>query len=249
MLSVLLQRGCLTAATTRAGRGFVAAAGGGQPKGSEADDAASGDGGTGSKAETANETYANYSTANEAADDNADLDALVTASLRQVPALGWTGASIRAAVAELGWSPAAAGMLPGGGGELALRFVTRSNEQLADDLAPLESATSPSPPEPSTDASTGGDAERSKMPGASTGPPAGDRPARLQHAVRARLGMVAPYHHNWGAGLLQLARPPHTGGAARQAAVLADEIAHFAGYDDPQVRAFSACGCNRVASY
>lgn len=63
------------------------------------------------------------------------LDMLVSASLIESKTLGWTNASITSAAEKLGLSPAAARMIRGGPGELALRYIRQCNEQLAKDLA------------------------------------------------------------------------------------------------------------------
>ncbi len=168
---------------------------------------------------------------------NADVEALVTESLRQAALRGWNDAAIRAAVAELGWSTAAAGMIPGGAGDLALRFVHRCNVELARDLASPTADTTDSPM-PSDPPATPSARTAPAAPATSATPAASipdGRAERLQHAMRKRLEMVAPYHHNWGSALAQLTRPAHVRGAALQTALLADELAYFAGYHEPQV--------------
>lgn len=65
---------------------------------------------------------------------------LLDAALRHVPALGWGGgAAAAAAAAELGLSPAAAGML-GSDSELVQAFVQRCNQRLEAELAALQRA-------------------------------------------------------------------------------------------------------------
>lgn len=139
------------------------------------------------------------STPTDSDDGSTELETLVTASLREVISKGWTDEAIRAATETLGWSPAAAGMLRGGSGELATRFVARSNVALARELAVGKE----------------NDADR------------------VVTAVRTRLEMVAPYKHNWASAMALMSRPTHVREAVRQSALLADEIAHYAGLATP----------------
>ena len=158
-----------------------------------------------SKTSTGTEEGANKKTRKPKFRDDGmlEVEALVTASLAEVQKLGWTNASIHSATATLGMSPAAVRMIPGGASELALRFVTRCNATLASDLASSE--------------------------------PFDSKPASLvATAIQKRLELITPYHHNWGSALKLIASSRSTSaGAARQSALLADEIAHYAGYRRP----------------
>ena len=161
---------------------------------------------TGGVDTTATATGQDNGRANTTNDGHVELEQLVTASLEVAKTHGWTTAALQAGATSLGWSPAAAGMVRGGGGELALYHVRRSNQAFATVLAdrPAEEAT----------LGRGAAAER------------------VAYAVRTRLEYNAAYRHNWGSALRQLASTQPVG-SARESALLADEIAHYAGYRAP----------------
>ena len=120
-----------------------------------------------------------------------------------MPAHGWTESAITAGVSNLGWSPAARGMLQGGAAGLALAAMTRHNVQLAKHLSEITSNQS--------------------------------RRQRLAYAVMHRLSLAKPYQDTWRDALALVARPSHAPRTLWQSALLADEIAHFAGFSAPQV--------------
>lgn len=136
-------------------------------------------------------------------DREPEVEMLVSESLVHVRTLGWTDAAIRAAATTLEMSPAASRMIPGGASELALRFVTRCNANFAADLASSR--------------------------------PTDSKPAILvSTAVQKRLELISPYHHNWSSALKLMGSSRLTAlEVARQSALLADEIAHYAGYRNP----------------
>ncbi|KAL4443693.1 hypothetical protein ABPG75_011430 [Micractinium tetrahymenae] len=125
---------------------------------------------------------------------------LLAAALRHVPACGWAGgAAAAAAAAELGLSPAAAGML-GSDSQFVQLFVTDCNRRLEAELAGMQAELAPL-----------------------------DARERVQRGLRLRLGMLEPYIASWPQALSLLAAPaaaPHT---LRLYAELADAVWHAAG--------------------
>lgn len=140
-------------------------------------------------------------------DGQVELEQLVTASLEAAKTHGWSTAALQAGATSLGWSPAAAGMVRGGGGELALYHIQRSNRAFATMLA-------------------------DKTAEAGTGTGRNAAVERVVYAVRSRLEYNVPYRHNWASALRQLASTQAVC-SARETALLADEIAHYAGYRTP----------------
>lgn len=137
----------------------------------------------------------------------AEVDLLYDAVLLQVPAHGWTDAAIRAAVQELGWSIASARMISRGPVQVVEEFVRRCNEQLAVKLAE--------------------DSEKDDR----------DSPVeRATYAIKERIEMIEPYHDSWAKALAMQALPKNSQKAIRSSAMLVDEIAHFSGYQKPDVR-------------
>ncbi|CDF77465.1 unnamed protein product [Chondrus crispus] len=59
---------------------------------------------------------------------------------------------------------------------------------------------------------------------------------RFAFAARTRLQMMDKFHPHWSKALALHHSPTNAGNAARQAAMLVDEMAHFAGYSNPDVR-------------
>ena len=56
------------------------------------------------------------------------------AAMEHVPSHGWSMSSLRNGAADLGWSPAATGIVARGEADLVLHFVHKSNARLADAL-------------------------------------------------------------------------------------------------------------------
>lgn len=126
-----------------------------------------------------------------------EKDRLLDALLPHVPLHGFTTTAISRAVGDLGWSPAAAGLLPPP--DAVARLITRFNTALPSALAALEV------PETSQ--------------------------ARAAVAIQTRIALATPYRVAWrGALTLQASQPQ---AAALSSALLADEIAHYAGYRTP----------------
>lgn len=63
-----------------------------------------------------------------------EVDMLLDAMVRHVPLLGWSDAAISAALNDLGWSPAAKGLLQHGPASAVLALTGRFNRVLAEDL-------------------------------------------------------------------------------------------------------------------
>lgn len=143
-------------------------------------------------------------------DEEAELAMLYDAVLKQVPIRGWTDQAISAAVSDLGWSPAASQMISRGPIEVVEEFVKRCNVKLAKRLSH----------EDEKDAAAAGGAD-----------PVG----RATFAVRERLEMIEPYHHNWANALALQLLPQNSRKALKSSALLMDEIAHYAGYRTPDV--------------
>lgn len=142
------------------------------------------------------------SSTNEAGTET--LDMLVDAALIEAKTLGWTDASITCAAEKLGLSPAAARMIRGGPGELALRYVRQCNERLAKDLSGTPKA----------------DSDKTAR--------------LLTAAVKTRLSYMEPYHHNWASALRLIATNRRLVlKSTRESALLADELAHHIGYRSP----------------
>lgn len=78
---------------------------------------------------------ASQSTETPRASVTSDSDMLLNAMLPHVPQLGWSDAAISAAVRDLGWSPAAKGLLSHGPASAVLTLVSRFNRTLAVELA------------------------------------------------------------------------------------------------------------------
>ncbi|CAN8065405.1 unnamed protein product [Agarophyton chilense] len=136
-----------------------------------------------------------------------ELTVLYDNVLKQVSTHGWTDRAIAAAVTDLGWSPAAAQMIPRGPIQAVEQFVKRSNIQLAKRLSQ----------EDEKDAAAAGGTD-----------PVG----RATFAIRERLEMIEPYHHNWASALALQILPQNSRKALKSSALLMDEIAHYAGYRD-----------------
>ena len=149
-------------------------------------------------------------TNSEKSDGDEELKVLYDATLLQVQEHGWTDRAIEAAVAELGWSPAAKRMISRGPAEVVEEFVARCNKELAETLAM----------ENEKDAAAAGGSE-----------PVG----RATYAMRTRLEKLEPYHHNWARALALQALPQNSPRAFRSTALLVDEFAHYAGYRSTDV--------------
>ncbi|KAI0561996.1 Ubiquinone biosynthesis protein COQ9 [Gracilaria domingensis] len=142
--------------------------------------------------------------------EDEELIILFDAVLKQVPSHGWTDRSIAAAVEGLGWSPASTQMIPRGPIQVVEEFVKRSNVNLAKRLAQ----------EDEKDAAAAGGRD-----------PVG----RATFAIRERLEMIEPHHHNWANALALQIHPQNSRKALKSSALLMDEIAHYAGYRDADV--------------
>lgn len=143
-------------------------------------------------------------------DTRDELTILYDAVLLKVPSSGWTDQAIEAAVGELGWSPAAKRMIARGPVQVAEQFVNRCNVRLAKRLST----------EDEKDAAAAGGS---------------DSVGRATFAIRERLEMIEPYHHNWARALALQALPQNSPRAVKNSALLIDEIAHYAGYRNPDV--------------
>jgi rpsU-divergently transcribed protein len=141
-----------------------------------------------------------------------EVDVLVDAVLLQVKQHGWTDVSVAAAVSDLGWSPAAAALLPRGPASAVEVVVGRFNRDLAVRLADADEAGSKA---------TGSEFKSTR-----------DRTA---FAIQTRIEMAAPYRHSWSQALALQALPQSLSSSALASARLADEIAHYAGYRTPDV--------------
>jgi rpsU-divergently transcribed protein len=137
---------------------------------------------------------------------------LVDAVLGNITLHGWTDASIAAAVRDLGWSPAAAGLLPRGPATVVETIVERFNRDLALQLAEDEDAARSTPYYE-----------------------AGTPHERAVFAIQTRLEMATPYKRSWSQALALQALPASLPKAITASAQLADEVAHYAGYQTPDV--------------
>lgn len=145
-----------------------------------------------------------------------EAERLVEAMQPHVLKRGWTSGAVDAALGDLGWSPAAAGLL-GRRGALGAPgvLVRRWNRELAASLA-----------------DRGGDEVAQ-----------GEAAERAASAIRQRVEMATPLRSRWSEALQILAQPRNVKASAISSAELADEIAHYAGYRSPDVRSL-ARGCS-----
>lgn len=135
-----------------------------------------------------------------------ELTILFDAILLQVPHHGWTPHAIDQAIRTLGWSPASRAMLPRGPVQVVEEFVRRCDTALARQFADTKHSA---PEIPSVD--------------------------RAEFAIRTRLEMIEPFHARWPAALKLRALPRNSRKALRDSALLADEIADYAGFTRPDV--------------
>jgi rpsU-divergently transcribed protein len=150
---------------------------------------------------------------------SSDTDVLVEAVLRAVPVHGWTNRAVSAAVSELGWSPAAAGLLPRGPATAVDALIGRLNRELAlhlrEDPVDVHAGKRSGPDEPKSTYPPSQGAQRSR---------------RAVYAIRTRMEMVQPWKSSWPQALALQALPQNAAHAVQASAALADEIAHYAGY-------------------
>jgi ubiquinone biosynthesis protein COQ9 len=127
---------------------------------------------------------------------------LLDAALAHVPAHGWSRDALEAGARDLGLSPAAAGLLPRGEGQLVEAFIGACNDALAAQLAggpgPLAARLA-----------AAGDDER----------------ARLHAALRTRLEMLAPHVASWPQALALAAQPRNLPHALALGAAMVDAVA------------------------
>lgn len=135
-----------------------------------------------------------------------ELTLLYDAVLLQVPHHGWTSQAIAQAIRNLGWSSASRAMLPRGPVQVVEEFIRRCDISFARQLARDDH---PPTQAPSID--------------------------RAEFAIRTRLEMVEPFHAQWPPALKLRALPRNSRRALRDSALLADEIAHYAGFTRPDV--------------
>jgi ubiquinone biosynthesis protein COQ9 len=158
-----------------------------------------------------------------------DADVLVEAVLRAVPVHGWTDRAVSAAVSELGWSPAAKGLLPRGPVTAVDALVARLNRDLAlhlrEDLNDTSGVDRSGPDDPA------------RAYPASRGIP---RSQRAAYAIRTRIEMVQPWKPSWPQALALQALPQNAAHAVQASAALADEIAYYAGYRAADVSSVAA---------
>lgn len=143
-------------------------------------------------------------------EEERELHLLYDAVLDEVPKYGWTDRAISAAVTNLDWSPAATRMIRRGPVQVVEEFVRRCNVKLAERLT----------------------YENVKDAAAAGG---SDPVGRSTFAMRERLEMLEPYHHNWANALALQVRPRNSQRALMTSALMVDEIAHYAGYRSTDV--------------
>lgn len=145
-----------------------------------------------------------------------EAERLVDAMQPHVLARGWTSDAVDAALADLGWSPAAVGLL-GRSGVLGAPgvLVRRWNRELATSLA-----------------DRGGDEVAE-----------GEAVERAASAIRQRIEMATPVRSRWSEALQILAQPRNVKASTVSSAELADEIAHYAGYRSPDVCVLAGPSC------
>eukprot|EP01006_Ploeotia_vitrea_P041717 TRINITY_DN66564_c13_g5_i1.p1 TRINITY_DN66564_c13_g5~~TRINITY_DN66564_c13_g5_i1.p1 ORF type:complete len:339 (-),score=140.45 TRINITY_DN66564_c13_g5_i1:43-1059(-) len=127
-------------------------------------------------------------------------EAVLRKSLELVGAHGWTEATIDKAVAELGLSPASAGVLQRGPVEVVEYFIRDCNDRLSAKLR--DSA----------------DIMRNMR-----------TVDKLKTAIRIRLDMQSKYAHNWHQAMALGALPQNAGHTLHNIAEMVDEIWHVSG--------------------
>lgn len=160
-----------------------------------------------------------------------EAEQLLDAILPHVEKHGWSDAAIQAGIGDLGWSPAAAGLLPRGPASAIDMLVTRFNAELPKALVAADTVVSVKKeggPGSSEDA-TGAEGEDARKEEAH---------ARATRAIQTRIAMATPFRASWVQALQLQAQPPNVKYAALSSAKLADEVAHYAGYQRADVSAF-----------
>ena len=150
---------------------------------------------------TSSTTTTSSSSSSFSDDDKSRQTRLLDAALKHVPSQGWSVAAIRHGAHDLGWSPAAAGVVPRGEADLVLHFVHKCNAKLVDALESGEAFSDKA------------DDQIQK---------------RLGAALKFRLAMLEPYVSTWPQAMAVSVTSPSAAREALSAAWrMVDDIWHF----------------------
>mmetsp|Transcript_235 Transcript_235/g.974 ORF Transcript_235/g.974 Transcript_235/m.974 type:complete len:285 (-) Transcript_235:285-1139(-) len=126
---------------------------------------------------------------------------VLSAALGFVPQLGWTADAIVAGAEKAGYPPMVQGIVTGGPAELVSFFMEDANRRLAEHLADRQDVMQHMSPR-----------------------------KRLRYAMEHRLRMLQPLRSKWSDAMALGAFPSNMPQTAESLALLADELAHVAGY-------------------
>lgn len=177
-------------------------------------------------------TFSDQAQANSSSSANLRTD-ILEASIRNVPALGWTQESIAKAVLELGLPPLTHRVLGRGPAEMVEYFIEKKRNYAKERVAALHASYSSSQSQSSTENGEVrfDDNEESAADSESTATQnkAPSRNEVLQVAIEAHIDYIGPYINTWPSALAVFADPMQVSFAVSTGLQLADDIVNYGG--------------------